>query len=331
VRGERLFSSLDKKMKMILQVVILIYVLLSSIFVFQTIENRNIELQHQLSLQYTGQQHKNAQLFMIWMEEMASIVTNNRHVQNALSRTDHDQTITPILDGMGSSNLYILDMVLYGEQGSVYASSRVSGLRSYEEIKKIPEYAQFLASDASSKWVIMESDSLVYRQSDPRRRLIYLEKIQDDSNQNIGILAMDVDLNKMSSFYLFNDSDSYRHSTSALLTHDRILIDSSGRTVQLDAALTTALQNEQSSEDVKVIDYEDGSIFLYRMHQSDEQIVIIISNDPIYTELKFLRNVIIIGAISILVLFYILIQRLSTSIFDPLKQLHRNMRRHYNK
>ena len=204
-----MFRTLDKKMKLTLLSLILLYVFLSSLLVFWTIENRSSEMQRQLSLQYTGQQHKNAQLFMKWMEEMASLATNNIIVKAAVSSTDYDNTITPILDGMISSNLYILDMVLYGNNGSVYASSNVSAIRPLQEIRTIPEYADFLSTERTSEWIVQDPESLAYNISDPRRKLLYVAKITDKKEQSTGLLIMTVDIKKMNSFYHMDDPALY--------------------------------------------------------------------------------------------------------------------------
>ncbi|WP_185602129.1 cache domain-containing protein, partial [Paenibacillus sp. 598K] len=225
-----MFSSLDKRMKIILQVVILLYVLLSSLFVFLTIKSRSLDLQHQLALQYTGQQHQNAQLFMKWIEELARIVTSNGNVQQAIAGGAYDKSITPLLDGMSASNLYILDMVLYGVDGSIYASSRVSGFRTFDEVRAIPEYREFLASERPSQWLILDTGSLVYHQSDPRRRLIYLEKLAAGDHVTPGLLVMDVDLRKMTSFYAFRDPDAYPDSQAFLYTRDQTVVDIGGWT-----------------------------------------------------------------------------------------------------
>lgn len=115
-----MFRSLDKKMKIILLSVIVLYVILSSMLVFRTIENKSSEMQRQLSLQYTGQQHKNAQLFMKWMEEMASLVTNNTAVHASLTSSEYDNTIPPILDGMCERPRQRGGLsFLYGESGEL--------------------------------------------------------------------------------------------------------------------------------------------------------------------------------------------------------------------
>jgi len=327
-----MFRSLDKKMKIILLSVIVLYVILSSVIVFRTIENRSSEMQRQLSLQYTGQQHKNAQLFMKWMEEMASLVTNNTAVHASLSSSEYDNTIPPILDGMISSNLYILDMVMYGNRGSVYASSNVSAIRSFQEIEKLPEYAEFLNSDLTSEWIVQASSSLVYKNTDPRRKLLYVAKIIDTNDKTTGLLLMTVDLKKMNSFYHADDPELYGRHPTYIVTHDHAILNANGLQEEPNNAIWDTLQNTkvEADEEMTINQTDEGIVLLYRLYHSDDRIAIIISGEPIKSELRLLRNTLIGVGAFILALFFVLIQRLSRSILDPLKELYKKMRRHHD-
>jgi len=326
-----MFSSLDKRMKVILQVVILLYVLCSSLFVFLTIKSRSLDMQHQLALQYTGQQHQNAQLFMKWMEELARVVTSNGNVQQAVASGAYDKSITPLLDGMSASNLYILDLVLYGREGSMYASSRLSGFRTYDEVQAIPAYRDFLASGQTTEWLILDTGSLVYRDSDPRRRLIYLERLDTGDLAAPGLLVMDVDLRKMTSFYAFQDPDAYPGSQAVLYTRDRTIVDLGGWMAELPDDLRSRLDQQPLQEELHTIEDDDGIAYLRRMYRSDDYVLLMVPGAPILSDLAGLRTILIVGAVAILLLSFLMIRQLSASIFEPLRELYRNMRRHYNK
>lgn len=331
-RGDTVFRSLDKKMKIILLSVIVLYVILSSMLVFRTMENKSSEMQRQLSLQYTGQQHKNAQLFMKWMEEMASLVTNNTAVHASLTSSEYDNTIPPILDGMISSNLYILDMVMYGNSGSVYASSNVSAIRSFQETQKLPEYTKFLSSDLTSEWIVQASSSLVYKNTDPRRKLVYVAKIIDTNEKITGLLLMNVDLKKMSSFYHADDPELYGRHPTYIITHDHAILNANGLQEEPNDVIWETLQEDtqkEANEEMTINQTEEGIVLLYRLYHSDDRIAILISGEPIKSELRLLRNTLIGVGAFILALFFILIKRLSRSILDPLKDLYKQMRRHH--
>lgn len=324
-----MFRALDKKMKVILLSVILLYVILSSVLVFQTIENRSSDMQRQLSLQYTGQQHKNAQLFMKWMEEMASLVTNNTAVQASLSSSEYDNTITPILDGMISSNLYILDMVLYGNNGSVYATSNVSAIRPFHEIAEIPEYAKFQSSELTSEWMIQAPEFFAYPNTDSRRKLLYTAKITDKMGKANGLFMMSVDLKKLNSYYHADDPELYGRYPTVILTNDHAIVNASGYQQEPDDSMWETLRDTQPGEEMTINQTNKGIILLYRLYHSDDRVAILISGEPIKNGLRPLRNTLIGVGVLILLLFFGLIQRLSRSILDPLKDLYKKMRRHH--
>lgn len=329
--GMSMFSSLDKRMKILLQVVILLYIIFSSLFVFLTIKSRSLDMQHQLALQYTGQQHQNAQLFMKWMEELARVVTSNGNVQQAVGGGAYDKSITPLLDGMSASNLYILDLALYGREGSMYASSRLSGFKTYDEVRSIPAYSSFLASGLTSQWLIVDTGSLVYRESDPRRRLIYLEKLDTGDGTVPGLLVMDVDLHKMTSFYAFQNPDAYPGAQTVLYTRNRTVVDLGGWTSELPEGVQSLLDRQSLREELHTIEGDDAIFYLRRMYHSDDYVLLMVPGAPILSDLMGLRIILVVGAVAILVLSFLMIRQLSASIFDPLRELYRNMRRHYNK
>ncbi|MFD2328130.1 cache domain-containing protein [Cohnella sp. GCM10020058] len=324
-----MFRSLDRKMKMILFTVIVAYVVLSSVLVFGTIDRRSADMQRQLSLQYTGQQHKNAQLFMTWMEEMASLVTNNAVVREALSAGEYDDTIPPILDGMISSNLYILEMAVYGNDGIAYASNNIPAVRPLDQIEKVPEYAAFLSSDLASEWMIQAPGALAYANTDPRRKWIYAAKIKDASERTGGLLLMTVDMKKLNSFYHADDPDLYGRNPTYILTHDQAILNASGWEEEPDDPVWDTLRATPPVQEMTVNRTSKGIVILYRLYHSDDRMAILISDAPVKSELRLLRYTLIGVGLFILALFYVLIRRLSRSILDPLKALYKKMRRHH--
>jgi len=317
-------------MKIILLSVIVTYVFLSSLLVFRTIENRSTEMQRELSIQFTEQQHKNAQLFMKWMEEMASLVTTNKVILQSLASREYDNTITPILDGMISSNLYIQDIVMYSNNGSAYTSSNISAILPYYEVKEIAEYDEFLQSDQLSQWQILSAESLVYKNIDPRRKLVYTAKIMDQNEREAGLLFMTVDMKKMASFYHADDPELYGHQPTLILTHDKAILNTDGLEWQPDDRIRSVLESQsqhwQPGGDRIDLRTDEEIILLYRLHNSNDQVAILISGELIKKELRLLRDTLIgVGAV-ILILFLLFIRQLSRSILDPLKELYKKMR-----
>ncbi|GBF75750.1 hypothetical protein PA598K_04181 [Paenibacillus sp. 598K] len=80
-----------------------------------------------------------------------------------------------------------------------------------------------------------------------------------------------------------------------------------------------------------MIEDDDGIIYLRRMYRSDDYVLVTVPGAPILSDLAGLRTILIVGAVAILLLSLLMIRQLSASIFEPLRELYRNMRRHYNK
>lgn len=320
-----MFRALDRKMKAILFSVVLVYVILSSLIVYSTIEKRSTEMQRQLSLQYTGQEHRNAQLFMKWLEESTSLVTNNLAVQNSLQIPEFDNSVLPVLDGMISSNPYIWDMVIYGMNGIVYTSSNVSDARSLQEVEAMPEYANFLHSSFMKEWRVQSPGSLVYRNLDPRSRLQYVAKMADKKEETIGLLVMTADLQKLNSFYHADDPEFYGTREMHILTRDHGLVNTNGQEVQ-DNALWRELESSNPNQETSVVETKDGIVLLYRLFHSEDRIAISISGEPVKNELESLKYILFaVGGLIVLV-FILLIRWISDSILDPLKSLYKKMR-----
>lgn len=320
-------------MKLILLSVILLYVVFSSVLVFRTIENRSMQMQSELSLQYTGQQHKNAQLFMNWMEEMASLVMNSSSVQKSLDEDDKGNTVMSVLDGMISSNLYIQDIIIYGNKGERYASSNVSGIVPLEELSRLPDYQAFLDSPQESQWWVHAPNALAYSTSDPRRRLVYAAKIRAGTSTPAyggkirGLLVMSIDLKKLTSFYHTDDPQLYGRHPIYIVTHDRQIVDSGGKLQSPAPGVWDAIRQLPGDPEMEKQSTPEGEVLLYRLHHSRERIAILISGEIIQSELRLLRNILIAVGAFVVILFVFMLQRLSRSILDPLKELYKKMRR----
>lgn len=79
-----MFRSFGRNIRLVLVLFITVYIVASSFILYRTMEHRSLDMLRQLSVQYTGQQHKNTLLFMNWLEETSKLISNNQVVQNAL-------------------------------------------------------------------------------------------------------------------------------------------------------------------------------------------------------------------------------------------------------
>lgn len=131
-----MFRSFGRNIRLVLVLFITVYIVASSFILYRTMEHRSLDMLRQLSVQYTGQQHKNTLLFMNWLEETSKLISNNQVVQNALKKPTYDGAISPILEGIRSSSSDILGIYIWGEAGGTYSSSNVSGCCPLQRSKK---------------------------------------------------------------------------------------------------------------------------------------------------------------------------------------------------
>lgn len=330
VKEERttdMFRALDKRIKLILILVVLTYIGLASFIVFRTIKDQTMVMQQQLSVKYTEQQNKNVQLYMQWLEETTRLALNHPGLQDTLMSDRYDETLVPILDGLRSSNLDISAIIIFGVKGTKYSTSNISGIKSYSAVQDDPVYSRFLASDETSRWLIQSPYKLVSYPNDPRMMLYYIEKIMDEQGQLQGLLFLESSLSKLFTFYHSNEHNLSGHSQVSFLTeNDEVLMDNEALGEQRKEEILRAASTHMPREQITMLETNDGIVLLYRLYKSDDRVVILLNTDKLGGQLNWLKNALLVVNIAIAALFIFLIMQLSRSISEPLAQLHRRMR-----
>ncbi|MEK4350837.1 hypothetical protein MKX41_08320 [Paenibacillus sp. FSL R5-0475] len=333
-----MFRSFGRNIRLVLVLFITVYIAASSFILYRTMEHRSLDMLRQLSVQYTGQQHKNTLLFMNWLEETSKLISNNQVVQNALKKPAYDGAISPILEGIRSSSSDILGIYIWGEAGGTYSSSNVSGLLPFAEIKKVPGMEQFLDNrEQTLRWTVLNREHLMNAPSDLRDRLLLEVKIQNGEGQILGLLSLEVEIDKLYSFYLSGKNTIYGENEVYLLTSNGKLLSAADVPMKRLQKIRTALatpeknrpakpegQEDTASGDADLLEREtaDGLILLYPLPESDERIVTYISADGMNAELRTFKYLMIVLNIVVFIVFWLLISMLSGSIVNPLKQLY---------
>ncbi|MDQ0091323.1 hypothetical protein J2T12_004760 [Paenibacillus anaericanus] len=339
-----MFRSFGRNIRIVLVIFITTYIIVSSLILFRTMEQRSLEMLRQLSVQYTGQQHKNALLFMNWLEETSKLISNNQVVQTALEKTTYDQAISPILEGIRSSSGDILGIYIWGEAGSTYSSMNVSGLLQFTEIKKSQGMEQFLLDqEKTTRWTVQNRRMLMSSPIDLRERLLLEVKIQDPEGAALGLLCLEVDLSKVYDFYLSGKNTIYGENEVYLLTGTGELLSPvatrEARLQEIREALMSpvtpalgevkeqlAIGNTHTQEDnVQVREAGDGLILLYSLPDSAEKIATYISAASMNAELRTLKYILVGLNTVVFLVFWVLISMLSGSIIAPMKQLYQKI------
>jgi hypothetical protein len=214
----------------------------------------------------------------------------------------------------------------------------VSGLLPFSEIKKVPGMEPFMAnSDRSLRWTVLNREHLMNAPSDLRDRLLLEVKIQDTEGQVLGLLSLEVEIDKLYSFYLSGKNTIYGENEVYLLTRNGKLLSAADVSTKRLQEIRTALaapekdnqaipeeENSSSSGVTDLLEREtaDGLILLYPLPESDEHIVTYISADGMNAELRTFKYLMIGLNIVVFIVFWLLISMLSGSIVNPLKQLY---------
>ncbi|WP_340023488.1 hypothetical protein MHI24_31470 [Paenibacillus sp. FSL K6-1096] len=322
-----MFRSFGRNIRLVLVLFIAVYISASSFILYRNMEHRSHDMLRQLSVQYTGQQHKNTLLFMNWLEETSKLISNNQVVQHALKKPAYDGAISPILEGIRSSSSDILGIYIWGEAGIAYSSSNVSGLLPFTEIKKDPGMKQFLGdSEQDLRWTVLNREQLMTAPADLRDRLLLEVKIQDPGGRFLGLLSLEVEIGKLYSFYLSDKNSIYGENEVYLLKGNGELLKAADMPLlhlqEIGAALAAMGKSSLDGTDSKERETADGLILLYPLPGSEDQIVTYISADGMNAELRLFKYVMLALNTAIFILLWLLISMLSGSIVNPLNQLY---------
>ncbi|MEK3715140.1 MULTISPECIES: hypothetical protein [unclassified Paenibacillus] len=322
-----MFRSFGRNIRLVLVLFITVYISASSFILYRNMEHRSMDMLRQLSVQYTGQQHKNTLLFMNWLEETSKLISNNQVVQQALKKPAYDGAISPILEGIRSSSSDILGIYIWGEAGVAYSSSNVSGLLPFPEIKKDPGMQQFLGDhEQTLRWTVLNREQLMNAPTDLRDRLLLEVKIQETGGRVLGLLSLEVEIGKLYSFYLSDKNSIYGENEVYLLKEDGKLLMAADmppvRLQEIGAALATPGKSSLNETDFMVRETAGGLILLYPLPDSADQIVTYISADGMKAELQAFKYIMLALNIAVFILFWLLISMLSNSIVNPLNQLY---------
>lgn len=301
-----MFKRLDLKLKGVLLTVAVFYMVLSSWAVYGTMESSGMESLQRMSVQYTGQQHKNVELYLRWLEETGQTVANREGLREALSGASIDESIQSQLDGLRASYLDLSSIVLYGQKGVFYASGNHSSLRSMDELSKEPAIARFLSSGQSKQWMALDASQIYYSAGagTTRRSLFHFTKIKDQDGNDLGLLQLETSLSKVLGLFHSKEDSMYGGNKAFLVTEDGEWLDKDG---------------------YPVLETEDGNLLLYGLTHSEDRIAIIIAHQHMNGELSKLGALLIVlGSIMIVFLVW-LVRRLSRSVIEPLQSLYHKL------
>lgn len=320
-----MFQRLHLRIQVALLTAVLLYIALSSWVVYRTMESRGMESLQRMSVQYTGQQHQNAELFKRWLEETVQIVANREGIGEALSGKRYDESLLPLLDGLRASNVDLSSLVLYGRQGAVYSSGNITSIRNLEQLTDEPEIGRFLRSGTTSEWMALDASLLYYPYGGKARKsLFHFTRITDSNGVLLGVLQFETSLPKLAGFFRSEPGTLYGGNRVYVAAADGQWLDVNGLNAEVSEE-TDAASVRFSGERLEA-EIEGGILLMYALEHSADRIAIVIPNDQMRGELGKLGAILIAVNVAMALLFVLLARRLSLSITVPLTALFRKMR-----
>ncbi|THF73748.1 hypothetical protein [Cohnella fermenti] len=320
-----MFKRLDRNIQGVLLSVVFIYLVLSSWVVYRSMESRGTESLQRMSVQYTGQQHQNAELFKRWMEETVQIVVSRDGIRDALSRLPLDDTLQPQLDGLRASNVDMSSLVLYGKQGAVYSSGNITSLMTMDNLAEEPEIARYLASGQDGEWLALSAKSLYYPAGGgDRMSLFHFTRIKDRLGNDLGVLQFETSLPKLLGLFRSEANTIYGGNRPYLITEGGQWLGENG--LPADVPEETKQEAARLSGQRAEAELKEGLLLVYALEHSADRIAIVIPDAGMKGELRKLGLILIGVGVAMALLFVWLIRKLSFSLTTPLQALYHKMR-----
>lgn len=326
-----MFIVLEKKIKIILMVIIIMGTLVISLTVNLTIRKNISDHSVQLSQQHIKQQNQNLRLNMNLIEETSRLITENPVIIESLETTHFNDKVIPLLDSLRASNLNILGVTVYGENGILYLSSNAYNAPKFDKVKDIFDPLEKL-SEKNSFWMVrLKNIPSFYNYNSVSKTGIFTCTICIKNNQGdpLGYVFIDTNINSIYDFYKPDDSGMFYNSSSIYIITSENKTLASPYNSSLSAGLQVADIKQTSSSGDKAYTLEKNrkSIITYNPIPNSSDTVAIITPLDINSQLGTLITVLLVLGFSFVLISFVLIKILSKSIIYPLTRLYESMQK----
>jgi len=321
-----MFKRLDRNMQGVLLAVVVAYIVLSSWGVYRTMVSSGTTSLQRMSVQYTGQQHQNAELFMRWLEETVQVVEGRDEIREALAGGRIEESVQRQLDGLRASNVDLAGIILYGQRGVVYSSGSIAGVTTLEQLSEAPDIGAFLRAGRAGEWMALGAHRFYYSSggANTRRSLFYFTRIIGKDGSDLGLLQIETSLPKLIGLFRSEAGTIYGGNRPYLVTADGQWLDERGLPAEVSDRVVAAAAGMRGARGEA--DTAEGILLTYPLAQSKDRIAILIPSDRMTGELRKLGIVLIAVDAVMVLLFVWLVRRLSLSVTEPLKALYHKMR-----
>lgn len=324
-----MFIILEKKIKIVLLVIIIVGTLLTSLTVDLTIRKNISDHSVQLTQQHIKQQNQNLRLNMNLIEETSRLVSENQVIKESLETTHFNDRVIPLLDSLLASNLYILGVTVYGENGMLYLSSNAYKVPKYDTVKDVLHPQEELSGKDVFWSVRFENIPSFYNNNLVSKTGIFtcVVYIKNNRNDVLGYLLIDTNIKSIYDFYKPDDSGMfYNNSSVYILSSEKKTLASPYNPSSEENLLLTGTSQAASGKKTYSLDKNRNSIITRNPITNSGDIVAIVTPLDINSQLRTLITVLLVLGFSFVLVSFLIIRILSKSIIYPLTRLYESMK-----
>lgn len=330
-----MFDKLEQKIRFMVILIIAFSIIISSILLYLALQRNIFNDFTQLSVQYSRQQDRNADLYLSLIEETSKLLTTDEDIIQALQRPKFDSVLVnkavAKLSGIQTSSVTLTGITMYGLNQVCYSSESI-GLApnnppSLKQLMSNPLFKRFADSKQPTLWWVRYQKLLKYPiyNSNFRDGLMTLAlKIFNSNNQLIGFLLVDM---KMNSFLQFFTDREQKNEVYCLTGENKVL--RVPFTKKPAAAIATDIKKAHQSQVQFRISSDRRRLYIFfPIPHSADKIVKVIPYTGIYLQLMSFLILLVILNLCFITLAVISSKMIARSVSQPLTTLYRKMQRH---
>jgi len=322
--GLTIFKKIENRIKTIVILAVSSVLIFSCIAAYFVSKKIFVDDFVQKSIKLTNQINENIHSHMNLIEETANLVSKSPRVIEALTSSQYDVGVIPVLDSVISTNVSIVGVSLYSKNDTIYTSSTVSSPPNLEYLKQNGFLQDFMFEDGASFWEIRNGGiddyyTSVYYSSKSKGIITYVRKITTETGGVLGYLLIDTTSNYIYDYYDYNKEIFFKN-LALYMRYD------GDKVISMHGDIgDTRFINFSYSGNYYVDDKDKRIIINHKLDNSNIELYICVSLENI---LNIHRQLIIImvGICFVsFVLLFIILSPLTKSVTVPLHKLQVKM------
>ncbi len=264
-------------------------------------------------------------LFSIDAAKSSTIqISQNANIIGAISSTEYNPSINPILNTLKNTSYGILGVTLYTTNDQVYTTSSISSYPTFNDFANNEQITQFMNSnDTIFLSIRTTAISQIYNhvRYDPQYGMIsYVVKLYDDNLMVRGYLFVDIDPNYIyNNFFDYENYVNFKNVQTYIFSQNNDYLKSAKNSESNNKYLTQVLDNQSK------ISSDKKYFIISKSFNSDTKIITLVPMNSLYMNLLEIGSIILITMIILLLIAYVISKKFTKHIISSLTDLHKKM------